>query len=377
MEPILVYRDLLLPLSEMFIYRQLQFRNFVPILLGSETVQPSIDLTRFDFKVINCRKHLLGLTREIVFKLSGFLPKAIDRWLAERRPRLVHAHFGPDGAMVLPLAKRLNLPLIVSFHGSDATLDFAYARRFRSHRLYQYRRRQLIAYCSAVLVPSQFLLQQLVTRHGFPEEKVTVLRHAVDRELLSLASQPEPGRILYVGRLVRRKGLHLLIEALSRLKRDIDFRLRVVGDGPERLRFERMAYELLGNRVSFLGALPFSRIVPEYQRAWVFCMPSYTQPSGETESFGVVYAEAQAASVPVVAFATGGVPEVVEHGMTGLLAREHNVEELADYLHALLIDERLRDQMSKTARARAAELFSQERQIQHLEAIYTKVLYYQ
>jgi glycosyltransferase involved in cell wall biosynthesis len=103
-------------------------------------------------------------------------------------------------------------------------------------------------------------------------------------------------------------------------------------------------------------------------------MPSYTQPSGATESFGVVYAEAQAAGVPVVAFATGGVPEVVEHGMTGLLAREHNVEELADYLHALLIDERLRDQMSKTARARAAELFSQERQIQHLEAIYTNFL---
>lgn len=374
MECILVYRDLLSPLSETFIYRQLHLRHFIPVVLGSETVQPSIDLVGIDFKAIRAKKDFPGLMNEMAFKMVGYLPKPIHMWLAERRPRLVHAHFGPDGAMVLPLAKRLDLPLIVSFHGSDATLDFAYARRFRHYWLYQYRRRQLIAYCSVVLVPSHFVLQQLVTRHGFPEAKITILPHAVNPELFSMSTSPEPGRILFVGRLVRVKGLHLLIDALAHMKDSVEYRLIVVGDGPERWRYQRMAYELLGDRVNFLGALPFQAVTREYQRAWIFCMPSYTQPTGETEAFGLVFAEAQAAGVPVVAFATGGVPEVVEHGVTGLLAVEGNVQELADYLQALLKDERLRYRMSTAARARAAELFSQERQIEQLESIYTNLL---
>lgn len=374
MERVLIYRDWLLPLSEMFIYRQLQLQRYIPVLLGSKRVTPSIDLSGFEVQVVNERSGLVGDLNEVLFKLAGFTSKPIRRWLAMQQPRLVHAHFGPGGAMVLPLAKRLRLPLIVSFHGSDATLDFAYARRFRAYQLYFLRRRQLIEYCSAVLVPTDFVLQQLVRRHGFPEDKIVIQRHHVDAELFAMVPEPEPGRILYVGRLVRTKGLHLLLRALCLVQKSLEFHLVVIGDGPEREEYEQMARAFLGSRVSFLGARAFSSVKEELRRAWVFCMPSYTQPSGETETFGVVYAEAQAAGVPVIAFATGGVPEVVEHGETGLLAAEGNVEELAGYLALLLADKRLRDEMGARARQRAKSLFDPGQQIELLERIYGKYM---
>lgn len=109
-------------------------------------------------------------------------------------------------------------------------------------------------------------------------------------------------------------------------------------------------------------------------KAYIFSMPSITMPSGAAESFGLVFVEAQALGVPVVNFFSGGIPEVVAHGQTGLLAKEGDVVGLAQNIKLLLSDTTLHDEMSHKAEERAAALFDLDKQNAELENVYKAVI---
>jgi len=205
---------------------------------------------------------------------------------------------------------------------------------------------------------------------------MVLLPHGVDLgRFYPRPEQVEFGRILYVGRLIERKGLPYLIEALSLLKSEyLDVKLVVIGDGPERARYEDLGRRLLGNRVEFQGAQPSERVAEEMRKAYVFSLPSVEMPNGETETFGVVHAEAQASGVPVVAFAVGGVPEVVEHGRTGFLSAQKDVVSLARHIRLLLENPTLRAEMGVRARERAERLFDIGKRAEELEDLYDQAL---
>jgi len=109
-------------------------------------------------------------------------------------------------------------------------------------------------------------------------------------------------------------------------------------------------------------------------RARVFCVPSITAHSGDTEGFGMVFAESQAMGLPVASFSSGGIPEVVVHGETGLLAIEKDWESLARHIISLLTDDPLWRHYSATAVARVREVFDLQRQTEILEDLYDRVL---
>ncbi len=111
-------------------------------------------------------------------------------------------------------------------------------------------------------------------------------------------------------------------------------------------------------------------------RARVFCVPSVTVDSGASEGFGMVFAEAQAMGLPVASFETGGIPEAVVHGETGLLARERDTAGLAQNIIALLSDRAMWERFSDAGRRRARELFDIRRQTAALEDIYRAVLHH-
>jgi len=157
-----------------------------------------------------------------------------------------------------------------------------------------------------------------------------------------------PPRILCVAHLYPRKGVDTLIRAFARLRRRA--LLRIAGIGPERRTLEQLTHELgIEDRVQFLGYLPFEALVAEYRNATIFALPS-TQ-----EGFGIVFLEAMASSLPIVAGRAAAVPEVVADGLTALLVNPDDAEGLAENLTNLLDDPARRVQMGSAGRARVLQ----------------------
>lgn len=373
---ILVYRDHLLPLSETFVVNQtLGLESFEAFLIGSKPgPPPRIPLPESRRRLINPGGRR-GFLREVLFKFFGIIPKDIWEWCRSLKPVLVHAHFGPDGTLAMPLAQRLGVPLIVSYHGSDATVKDEYAwGSVVGHRLYRLRRKKLGRTARAFVTPSRFVKTMAVARQGIPEGKIVVIPHGIDVENFRPGPEPEYGRILFVGRLVELKGLHHLIEAVSRIRSSFpEAHLVVVGDGPERAFYQNLAERKLGRSCTFVGAQPHYVVREQMQKAYVFAMPSISMPNGEAESFGMVFLEAQACAVPVAAYAVGGIPEVVAHGKTGFLADEGDVAALSQYLKTFLENPDLRNAMGRAGREWVETRFDRRRQNQELEALYRKV----
>jgi len=376
---ILIYRNQPIPISETFVYNQcFKIKRYRAYVLGAKWPRgTAISLPPDRVRVINGGGRY-GLWREIRWKVLGQIPSDTLRWAQSLRSAMVHAHFGPDGAIAMPLAKALGIPLIVSFHGTDATMKdgFVWRRSYMGHRLYLLRRRRLRQAARRVIVQSDFLRRVVVERHGFPPEKVICIRHGIDVETFRPRSdRTEFGHILYVGRLIEPKGLPFLLDALRLIRRKIQsLCLTVIGDGPERQAYESLARDMLGPQVTFLGAQS-QEVVREYlEKAYLFCMPSVTMPSGEAESLGMVFLEAMAMKVPPVSFRSGGIPEVIVHAETGFLAEERNVDELARYLTLLLEDPDLRNKMGEAGRRRVEQEFNLEKQNAKLEALYDEVI---
>ena len=371
--PIVVYRDGLLAYSETFVRDQAEgLERFTPYYAGSRRVE-GLDLPEARTVVVNGGGPF-GKAVEALYKLRGTAP-GFYRRLQRLGPALVHAHFGPDGVSAMPLARRLGAPLLTTFHGFDATMTDEHARRsFYRHRAYLRGRETLQREGRLFLAVSEYIKGRLVDV-GFSPEKVVVHYNGVDTGLFR--SDPEVERepvVLFVGRLVEKKGCEYLIRAMSLVQESVpEAELMVIGTGPLRNRLEELAGKTL-RRYRFLGALP-----PGEVRAWMGCsgvlsVPSVTASTGDAEGFGLVFAEAQAAGLPVASFDGGPIPEVVAHGETGFLAPERDWEGLAGYISRLLEDRDLRRRMGERGVERVRERFDLKERTRALEEIYASVL---
>lgn len=176
-----------------------------------------------------------------------------------------------------------------------------------------------------------------------------------------------------MGRLVEKKGCEYLLRAMQVVQRSHPgCELTVMGDGPLRLSLEALARELRV-RCRFRGTQPSTVIREALQQTRIFCVPSVTAANGDSEGLGMVFAEALAMGVPVVSTAHGGIPEVVVHRLTGLLAPERDYIALADALCLLLADEDLWQQLHHAAPQHVEQHFDLKAQTAELENIYTRV----
>ncbi len=372
MRPIVIYRDVLLGPSETFVRAQAEaLAGFEPRYVGSRRTA-GLELPADRTLVLN-RGTPLGRARELTFKATGLAP-ALVRRVRALGPALVHAHFGPDGTLALPLARAAGVPLVVTFHGYDATVrDEALARDSWAGAAYLRRRPRLWREAKLVIAVSEFVRRKVETL-GCPPDRIRVHYTGIDLDFF----RPIPDSlrvpvVLFVGRLVEVKGCRYLLQAMRQVQAEIPHaELVVIGDGPLRGGLEALARSEL-RQVRFLGAQP-----PDVVRAWmsrarVLSVPSVTAENGATEGFGLVFVEAQAMGVPVAAFATGGVPEAVAHGETGLLVPERQVVGLAAAIGRLLRDDALWQRCSVAGQRRARQRFDLVRQTERLEALYREV----
>jgi colanic acid/amylovoran biosynthesis glycosyltransferase len=364
---LIVYREELLGPSETFIRAQAEsLQRFSAFYFGLRRI-PGLPLPDLRFHILS-GTGWVGRLRRARFKLLG--PSAdLERTLASTEPALIHAHFGPDACNAMALARALDIPLIVTFHGYDATVSNQYLPA-----LYVRRQNDLKRFAAKVLCVSNFIRDRVIEK-GFPPKKTIVHYTGVDTDLF------RPDRtvsrlpfVLFVGRLVAKKGCEYLIRAMSRVQEALpDVQLVVIGEGPLRPELERQAATALKS-YQFLGAQNPTVVRNWMNRAMVFCAPSLTAPTGDAEGFGMVFAEAQAMGLPIVSFASGGIPEAVADGQTGFLVRERDWKALADRLLILLSDEELWLRFSDAGQIRIRTRFDVWKQASVLESIYDSVL---
>jgi glycosyltransferase involved in cell wall biosynthesis len=168
--------------------------------------------------------------------------------------------------------------------------------------------------------------------------------------------------LLFVGRLVEKKGLAYLFEAMPAILASYpQAKLSVVGSGPEEHRLRSLARELgISDKVVFEGAIPNVDLPRLYRRATVFVAPSVIAKSGDQEGLGLVLAEALACECPVVAFDLPAIREVVIDGVTGLTARERDSSDLASKVIKLLDNPDLRKHLAREGRRHVLTRFDWE-----------------
>jgi glycosyltransferase involved in cell wall biosynthesis len=357
--------------SEVFISEQARaLRTFAPLLVGRVLAGAPCEGLRY---CVPCAGPLAQLRYVL-----GRDPALFVRELAEHRPVLIHAHFGVEAVYAMELADRLDVPLVTTFHGFDATMRARELLASRKPSWIQYlaKRSELARRGALFIGVSRFIVERL-EQLGFPPERTRLHYIGVDPAAFPRGAEPttEPV-VLHVARLVEKKGTRYLLDAFARIAaKHPHARLVVIGAGPLRAKLARRAAELkLAARVSWLGAAPHAEVRAWLGRAAVLCLPSCTAANGDAEGLGQALLEAAASGVPVVATRHGGIPEAVEDGRTGYLVRERDAADLAGALDALLGSESLRAGFGEAARRFARARFDLHQQTRSLERLYEGVL---
>jgi len=203
-----------------------------------------------------------------------------------------------------------------------------------------------------VVCTSAYSRERIATAYQVPTEKIVIVP-----ELIDLASwqappiqiaQDSPPAILSVAHLYPRKNLGTLLRAYAILAAArVPFQAWIVGEGPCRAEWQRLSARLgLSERVAFLGTVPRAELADRYRRATLFCLPS------RQEGFGIVFLEAMANALPIVAGRAGAVPETVADGVVGMLVDPNDAEALARALTVLLADGDLRQEFGAAGRVR-------------------------
>ncbi|MEW5011050.1 MAG: glycosyltransferase [Cycloclasticus sp.] len=251
------------------------------------------------------------------------------------KPDVIHAHWIiPQGFIAVLVGKLFNIPVITTAHGGDA---FSLNNNLLS-RL----KRFTIQHCQAWTSNTSATAQTFNSTTKSP----SIIPMGVDIEHFQAGlAENTRGKetrniILFVGRLVEKKGVKYLIEAFSQLpaKTQQESVLWIIGDGDERVALERQAKELGLSNIEFWGQVPNDQLPHYYAAASIFVAPSIIDSKGDTEGQGVILLEAMASNTPIISTNVGGIPEVVSDNKTGLLVRPNNPAKLSLAILNLLSD---------------------------------------
>jgi glycosyltransferase involved in cell wall biosynthesis len=297
------------------------------------------------------------------FTLVGFLGAEFQAGVHARRefnPHLVHAHWWfPNGLAATWVARMAGIPLVTTLHGTDV-------RMARNISVSRPAFRHVMQHSAAVTAVSRWLAAEAQSVVSMRPPIVAPMPVATD--LFEPATRgARQRRLLFVGRLMPQKGIDLLLDALAQLPDDIG--LDIVGDGPDRSALATRAAELgVTGRVAFHGAVKQPALPAFYQRALALVVPS------SEEGLGLVAVEAQLCETPVVAFDSGGLPDVVQHDRTGILVPDRSAASLAAAIKSLLQREDLGTALGVAGRMHALATFAPESVARKYADIYRSVI---
>lgn len=358
------YKSVLLPISETFILEQTAaFKRWMPKLFGLFNYKNGLNLTSVDHLIL--RPSRLNLWLKLLDRITGpqVLKLKLTRVIADYKPQLIHIHFGTELYQNWDNFFKLGVPIVTTLHGKDITVrsdvwkSGAYGRSMMGYpegllRIASHPRTSFIAVSHSI--------RDAAIEFGIPSEKIIMRHIGIDTNKFTPPSQKEIRKsllILFVGRMVEKKGVPYLIQAMKIIQ-DLrpDVMLVLIGDGPCLGACKALAKRLRVH-ADFIGAQPPEIVLEWMRRSRVLCLPSVTASDGDAEGFGMVILEAQACGIPVITSAKGGKDEGIQDGITGIAHAERDVKGLAKALHMLLEDDLLWNHMANSARQRMVDHF--------------------
>lgn len=348
--------------SETFIHAQINFlpANMVlhggrlPSMVGEKSI-----LSNFKMKFNRISQFLF---KKEIFKLE----KAIIQLIKREKIDVVLAEYGPVGVAILPICKKANLPLVVHFHGFDAS-------HFKTLQKFAAGYKEMFEYAKAIIVVSEKMAQAL-KRINCPAQKIILNHYGVNEFFFSVKPMYESDIFVAMGRFVEKKGPEFAIRAFAIVAGQFPLaRLYMAGDGPLLESCKNLVAELsLSRSVFFPGIIKHDMVPAFFQKSIAFVQHSIVAESGDSEGTPVAIIEASAAGLPVISTFHAGIPDVIIDGVTGILVPEKDIDKMADAMGLILSNKVLARRMGVAGRERILSHFTMGQYISVLRDVLNK-----
>jgi glycosyltransferase involved in cell wall biosynthesis len=376
---VLMFNRAFFYISETFIYKQV---TGVPAdieleLLGFEIANEDlfpVKNKKYSVKRIanNADRIFIAIRKNIFrihYRLGLFAHYTIKKILQQTKYDLVHVHFGFNALLIYPLLKRLRIPLVVTFHGVDASPEMLREKEYKR------RIKKMLEYASSIIIVSPHMKETLeLAGHN---EKINVIPCGVDPEEFNVSRRsqsPEFITILHSGRLVSKKGVSDLIRVFSLLShRHRNIRLYIIGDGPELERCKQLADDARADSIQFFGAKPHEEVKRFMEEADVFVLNSRVGDKGDMEGLPVSLLEAMSMQLAIITSRHAGIPEAIIDNVNGLLVDEKDNIGLTTAIEQLISDKDLRKRLGEAARQTVMNKFTSDGTNKRIAEVYKRV----
>lgn len=304
------------------------------------------------------------------FEKTGYaLFRALDKKIDLKAYDVYHADAAlPTGQAMMLASKKYNIPYVVHGHGLDVFLDVSYKEKKNCKKIAD-ESVKIYKNSNAVIGVSQKVINNVLKKADI-NEKAYVAYNGVDVSLFRPYEHTNKKIIISsIGNLIPLKGHKYLLEAVAMFNEKFpdEVLLRVAGKGYLEEELKKLADQLnISEIVSFIGYIPYEKVIDEMRNSDIFILPSYY------EALGCVYLEAMACGIPVVGCKNNGIDEIIENKHDGYLVDEKDAKQLLDILE-LLRDENIRKSIGENAR-RKAEQYTWIHSAESVKRVYENIV---
>ena len=310
--------------------------------------------------------------RDVPWTISRRETDALRRVLDRAGAELLHIYFGHIAVHLLPLIRTWPKASVVSFHGADVMVDL-------DRPAYRAATLAMLEAVRLVLVRSESLRQALIGL-GCAERKLRVQRTGIPLAAVPFCARVWPAdgswQLMQAGRLIEKKGMRTSLRAFAEFSRQLPrAHFTIAGEGPLLPSLQELARELgVAERVTFAGFISQDELRALFLRSHIFLHPSETGRDGNQEGVPNAMLEAMASGLPVFATTHGGIPEAIEHGVSGVLVAEGEADALARELIGYAQDPATLQAIAERGAAAVAAKFEQRAQVRALEDYYLEAI---
>jgi glycosyltransferase involved in cell wall biosynthesis len=291
--------------------------------------------------------------------------------LAVDPPDVLHAHFGPMGVLLMPVARTLEIPLVVTFYGYDIS-------KITDESYWKNAYRQLAEFASCITVLSEEMKSRALEL-GFSEEETKVVHLGVKLDLIKYHRSSHPIRdFISVGRLSEKKGHLDTIAAFSRVLKQTDkpLKLTIIGEGELRPKLETFVKSHhLQHDVLLPCGMPHTKVIEYLYEADAFILNSKTASDGDKEGTPTVLMEAQAAGLPCISTFHAGIPEIIPEENHCFLAEEGNIPQIVSNMQEMIAaSEAETKKITRLGRDYVEEFFDVKKEAAKFKSIYEQLV---